>query len=371
MRSRACTWHGAARSTRSAIDWRRCRDALVAARFRLIFRRYAGKDACGGGGGAYVPGGCDHRDGPGHSGVHGRDQGLPRVWNIGDEWVSHYSSLCKLRDVRTWKHLCAAAIWGVYERMFAPTLDRIWVVSDEEQRHMRRWAGERTSTCCQNGVDADYFAPTGVESGRTPPFSGDGSTSRPICRRCSGSAGRSGRRCGAHSRTRSFRSSASILAKKRIASRACRGGAHTGPGGPAREVGEQAVVVMPFHSGGGIKNKLLEAAAMGKAVVCTSLACGGLRGNPPLRVVNTREDWIAAIAELWGDAAARRRARHRGAQLGRPRTLLGPHGQAGRRVVERRHGPPTVVFMNGHLAHRRGCPKHLRCPMNVDSRYAR
>src|SRR4029453_3097126 len=88
---------------------------------------------------------------------------IPRVWYTGDEWVSHYSSLCKLRDVRTWKQLSAAAIWGVYERVFAPTLERIWVVSGEEQRQMRRWAGANHVDVLQNGVDAEYFAPAGLE----------------------------------------------------------------------------------------------------------------------------------------------------------------------------------------------------------------
>ena len=45
------------------------------------------------------------------------------------------------------------------------------------------------------------------------------------------------------------------------------------------EIAAHQVVVLPFVSGGGIKNKLLEAAAMGKAVVCTR---AGLRG--PARV---------------------------------------------------------------------------------------
>ena len=43
-----------------------------------------------------------------------------------------------------------------------------------------------------------------------------------------------------------------------------------------------AVAVLPLVSGAGIKNKLLEAAAMGLPVVCTPLATLGLRGAPPV-----------------------------------------------------------------------------------------
>ena len=37
---------------------------------------------------------------------------IPCVWYVGDEWVSHYSSLFKPRQVRTWRYLKTAAIWG-------------------------------------------------------------------------------------------------------------------------------------------------------------------------------------------------------------------------------------------------------------------
>ena len=43
-----------------------------------------------------------------------------------------------------------------------------------------------------------------------------------------------------------------------------------------------SVVVLPFVSGGGIKNKLLEAASMGLPIVCTPRACGGLQTSADL-----------------------------------------------------------------------------------------
>jgi glycosyltransferase involved in cell wall biosynthesis len=71
------------------------------------------------------------------------------------------------------------------------------------------------------------------------------------------------------------------------------------------EVRRRQVVVLPFMSGGGIKNKLLEAAALGMPVVCTRKALSGTRGNPPMRVAKRPGDWLAALGELWDDAAAR------------------------------------------------------------------
>jgi glycosyltransferase involved in cell wall biosynthesis len=73
------------------------------------------------------------------------------------------------------------------------------------------------------------------------------------------------------------------------------------------EIGRHQVVVLPFVSGGGIKNKLLEAAAMGKAVVGSPVAANGLHldGNEPLMVPGSPCRWREAILGLWNDPARR------------------------------------------------------------------
>jgi glycosyltransferase involved in cell wall biosynthesis len=82
------------------------------------------------------------------------------------------------------------------------------------------------------------------------------------------------------------------------------------------EVAGHAVVVLPFVSGGGIKNKLLEAAAMGKAIVCSARACGGLKlgSAPPLQIAASAGQWVRHLLALWAEPAARARlgtaARH-------------------------------------------------------------
>ena len=69
------------------------------------------------------------------------------------------------------------------------------------------------------------------------------------------------------------------------------------------EVCRHAVVVLPFVSGGGIKNKLLEASAMARPIVCTPRACEGLRGleAAPVRVAAGRDGMVQALIELWSD----------------------------------------------------------------------
>jgi glycosyltransferase involved in cell wall biosynthesis len=72
---------------------------------------------------------------------------------------------------------------------------------------------------------------------------------------------------------------------------------------------QHEVAVMPFVSGGGIKNKLLEAAALGLPVICTPRACGGLRFNEtrPLTIAKSPSEWLSALTGLWSDQALRRR----------------------------------------------------------------
>jgi glycosyltransferase involved in cell wall biosynthesis len=75
-------------------------------------------------------------------------------------------------------------------------------------------------------------------------------------------------------------------------------------------IARHEVVVMPFISGGGIKNKVLEAAAMAKPIVATPKALLGLRTPPPVVIARSPTDFAAAVLSLWTDAVRRQ-------QLGR------------------------------------------------------
>jgi glycosyltransferase involved in cell wall biosynthesis len=70
-----------------------------------------------------------------------------------------------------------------------------------------------------------------------------------------------------------------------------------------------AVVAAPVRSGGGMRMKVLEAMARGKAVVTTPLGAEGLDcidPEPPLAVAETSEETAAAIASLLEDESGRR-----------------------------------------------------------------
>ncbi len=86
-----------------------------------------------------------------------------------------------------------------------------------------------------------------------------------------------------------------------------------------------AVIVAPVRSGGGMRFKVLEALALGKAMVTTPLGTEGFAGfdqEPPLLVADDTEGFAAAIAGLLADPGRR-------LELAR----------SAREFVRRHHGP--------------------------------
>jgi glycosyltransferase involved in cell wall biosynthesis len=75
-----------------------------------------------------------------------------------------------------------------------------------------------------------------------------------------------------------------------------------------------SVFVCPLRSGAGIKNKILQAWAMKKAVVATPISCGGLVVEPDrnILVAETNRDFADAVLRLLGDEALRNRVGERG-----------------------------------------------------------
>ena len=77
-----------------------------------------------------------------------------------------------------------------------------------------------------------------------------------------------------------------------------------------------SVVALPMRIGTGVKNKLLEAWAAGKAGVATTVACQGVPAAPGenLLVADAPADMAAAIASLLADPARRDQLARRGRQ---------------------------------------------------------
>lgn len=230
-----------------------------------------------------------------------------RAWYAADEWVLHHLSLLKLGDPDLTTHVKSAAVKGLYERVYAPLVDRAWVVSDAEKRAMRWFAGMRHADVVPNGVDGNFFQPSAAEPApRSAVFWGR-LDFEPNVQGLQWFCDRIWPAVRGHvpDATLTIIGFSPNEIVKRLAA---------GPGirlienlPDLREaVGACAAVVLPFVSGGGIKNKLLEAAAMGKPIVCTPRVLSGLKGEAPLVQAKTPAEWSAALLDIWNDDARRR-----------------------------------------------------------------
>jgi glycosyltransferase involved in cell wall biosynthesis len=231
-----------------------------------------------------------------------------RVWGMADEGVYHHLSQVKLGDVASWGHVKAAAIRGLYERAFQPLVDRVWAVTETDRRAARWFAGMRVGDLLPIGVDAEFYRP--VEQPEMPSsavfwgrldfgpnidaltwfcrsiwpgiiaevphaqFTIIGYNPTPAVERLSTLPG------------------VSLMPNlDDLRSAVCR----------------HSVVVLPFISGGGMKTKLLEGAALARAMVCTPHACKDLRGSGalPLVIAASPEDWTRSVVALWRDSQRR------------------------------------------------------------------
>jgi polysaccharide biosynthesis protein PslH len=237
----------------------------------------------------------------------GAVSGRVRVWYAGDEWAWHHLSQVHMRDVHSWSNVKDAAIKGLYERAFRGRVDRAWAVSELDAQSLRWIAGIAHVDTIPNGVDASAFTPcagpvepeTAVFWGRLD-FGPNVQALEWFVRRVWPRIRRA--RPAARFTIVGFRPEAAVTALARV------DGVELRPDVPdvRPEVARHAVVVLPFVSGAGIKNKLLEAAAMAKPIVASPRALTGLRGDPPLRAAQTPAEWVAAITALWDDEPIRR-----------------------------------------------------------------
>ena len=89
----------------------------------------------------------------------GAVRGHLRIWYAADEWFWHHLSQVRPFSPSTWGELRNAAIKGLYERVYSPLLDRVWVVTEGERSAMRWAAGVPHVDVIPNGVDGEHYRP--------------------------------------------------------------------------------------------------------------------------------------------------------------------------------------------------------------------
>lgn len=248
-------------------------------------------------------------------GQHVEAFGVPVVWNPQDELV-----LPTIRDAqyggwRTW--LAAArrvALYAGFERYVAARAAATIFVSAVDAACARRWGAPRVEVV-QNGVDFGYFRPDGRPSERgTVVFVGslefspnvDGITdfvARVWPRIHAGDPGRRllvvGRRPVARVRTLAATPGVELAADvpdvRPYLTRA-------------------SAVVVPIRTGGGLKNKVLEACAMRRPVVASPRALAGLSARPGVDLLCATgiRRWVECVERLLDRPAYADGLAHRG-----------------------------------------------------------
>jgi polysaccharide biosynthesis protein PslH len=232
--------------------------------------------------------------------------GAMRIWYAADEWVLHHLSQVQLSPRTIREHVSAAAMKGVYERAHRSVIDRAWVVTEADRRAMSVVAGMREIDILPNGVDAEFFRPgTEPVEDRTAVFWGRldfGPNIQALewfCRKV-------------WPRVRQAVPDAKFTVigfqptdEVRRLVEAAGVSLHANVRDLRATARRNAVAALPFVSGAGIKNKLLEAAALGLPILCTPMASRGLRGSPPLVTASSPDEFATALVALWADAPRR------------------------------------------------------------------
>ncbi|CAN5894952.1 glycosyltransferase [soil metagenome] len=232
-----------------------------------------------------------------------------RVWYAADEWVWHHLSQVRPAVPSTWGELNAAAVKGLHERAYAPLLDRVWVVSKTDRRAMRLALGHDRIDVVPNGIDLEHFRPIVGEVSELPrscvfwgrlDFGPNIQALQWFCRRVWPAVRREVP--DATFTIYGFRPTDPVWTL------AGRDGVVLIPDLPdlRSEIARHQIVVLPFVSGGGIKNKLLEASAMARPILCTPRASNGLHDAVGTLVrARSADRWVRELLALWDDPERR------------------------------------------------------------------
>lgn len=237
----------------------------------------------------------------------GAIDGPARVWYAADEWVWHHWSMAKLTRPGTWGEVKQGVIKGLYERAYRGLLDRVWVVSDADARAFRWLAGIRQTDVLPNGVDSDHYAPdpAAVPEPNSCVFWGrlDFGPNVQAVEYFAGKVWPHVRAAVPDAKLHLY----GFQPTPPVEAIAGRDGITLTADLPDIRPAVRAAqaVVLPFVSGGGIKNKLLEACALGVPVVATDRVRHGLTGRPPLVFCARPADWVRALKLLFTEPGER------------------------------------------------------------------
>jgi glycosyltransferase involved in cell wall biosynthesis len=230
-----------------------------------------------------------------------------RIWYAADEWLWHHWSQVRLSSRESWSEIRHGAIKGLYERVFRNTTDRVWAVSKKDQKAFRWVMGAQRVDVVPNGVDASYYYPMKVDKiEKSCVFWGrlDFGPNIDAIRWFGEEVWKLIRQKHPDAVWKVF----GFSAEEPVHELKLRFGFELTVNLPdlRSEVQQCQIAVLPFVSGGGIKNKLLEAAAMGLPIIATPKAMNGINEQScPISVRTSPKQWVETIEQLWVNESLR------------------------------------------------------------------
>lgn len=238
---------------------------------------------------------------------------LPRVWYAADEPVSFQLSLLRREGIKSLsKRARLAVVFGLMQSLFnrgnsAHRLSAAIGVSPGDTKRLGLIGGCHATTI-RNGVDTDYFQADSavMRVPRTCVFWGDLSF-EPNVDAVRWFARKVWKQVSYHRPDAKF----TIMGRRpcdSVLSLADEPGIEVLPDVPDLRPYMQTAgaAVMPMRCGHGIKNKLLEAAAMGMPILASPKAVHGLafnEGRPPMIVCKGSTQWIDGLSRVWNQPA--------------------------------------------------------------------
>lgn len=228
---------------------------------------------------------------------------IRKVWYAADELVYFQLSCMKSEGIKTIKsRMQKLALYAAMEMFYVRGMDGAIGVAPREAKMLKLIAGAKKTTCIRNGVDMDYFAPPVNRPNNKQLVFWGRMDFEPNIDAVNWFTENVWPNLHAKHPDATFK----IVGKNPTPAVESLGqidGIEVTGGVPDIRpfVHQSSATVMPMRCGGGIKNKLLEAAAMGIPTICSPKAVDGLEGDLPVMQCNSPKQWITNIENLWGN----------------------------------------------------------------------
>jgi glycosyltransferase involved in cell wall biosynthesis len=231
-----------------------------------------------------------------------------RVWYAADEMVHHQLSLMRREAVWRWPYrMKLLSLYAMMERLFVPQLQGVIGVNPADTKAFKRIAGAKQAITIRNGVDIDYYRPSNMHPDAKKIVFWGRMDFEPNIDAAYWFATRVFPTLKALVPDVKFEIIGKKPVDKVLQLGRQRGITVLGPVDDLRpHVHSAGIVALPMRCGAGIKNKLLEAAAMGKPIVATHKAIKGLEfdgPDVPLALCHGEKQFVEAICRMWSQPA--------------------------------------------------------------------